>query len=105
MTLALLTLAGGTGAVLRSLVTGALPGPVGTAAVNLAGALAVGIAAGLVDTRSVLGLASFGLLGGFTTFSTWTVDALRLGRSGPAHVTAMLLAGIGLAATGYLLAS
>ncbi len=68
MTWAALTLAGGLGAVCRYLA-----GP--TWRVNLAGALALGILAGLAPDPDLARIAAVGFLGSFTTFSTWLVEA------------------------------
>lgn len=56
--------------------------PVGTLAINLSGALALGIVAGLLDhhhlSTSVETVVGTGLLGAFTTFSTFTFESVRL---------------------------
>jgi CrcB protein len=97
--LLLAALGGALGAALRLLSTvGAarLLGagfPYGTLFVNVAGSLAMGVAAGLLLERSgdpSGRLAPFlmtGVLGGFTTFSAFSLDALTLmerGRAGAA---------------------
>jgi len=83
-TLLLVGAAGGTGSVVRVLVDRAVLArtgaslPLGILVVNLSGALLLGLLAGLAvphDTALVLGA---GLLGGYTTFSTWMVDTMRL---------------------------
>jgi fluoride exporter len=100
---------GALGALGRFTVDGAVSSrrpsdfPFGTLAVNLSGGFALGLLVGLGlagDARFVLGT---GLLGGYTTFSTWMVEAQRLGEDGEWRLTllnlALPMAG-GLAATG-----
>ena len=59
------------------------PVPLATAAVNLAGSAAIGILAGLIASRRLTmtpNMRTFvfvGLLGGFTTFSSFMLDTLR----------------------------
>ncbi|MEH3033316.1 MAG: CrcB family protein [Aeromicrobium erythreum] len=80
--IALVALAGGLGAVLRFVVDGVLRARLGvwaTTVVNVSGSFALGLvvaAAGDDGTwHDVLGT---GLLGGYTTFSTASVELLRL---------------------------
>jgi len=58
----------------------------GTMAVNLAGCFAIGFAAGLVDralvSRTFRVLVITGFLGGFTTFSTFSLESVRMLLSG-----------------------
>ena len=83
-------LGGGLGSVLRYLVTLAVtqragPGfPWATLLINVAGSLVIGIIAELSVTRA-LGIGSVtrlflmtGILGGFTTFSTFSLDIVTL---------------------------
>lgn len=94
MMLLLLALAGGLGAVARFLSDAFLARhnplrmPVGTIAVNIAGSLLLGLIAGVTvslapglqgEVRMILGT---GFCGGYTTFSTASVEALRLMASG-----------------------
>jgi CrcB protein len=84
--------------------------PLGTLAVNLAGAFLLGLLAGGDDPHSALNLAGIGFLGGFTTFSTWMIETIRLGipplrGRAVANLALTLLAGIMLAAFGYSLSN
>jgi CrcB protein len=81
-------LVGGLGAVGRFLLDGAVSAragrsfPFGTMAVNLSGALLLGLLVGAalpLDGERVLGT---GLCGGYTTFSTWAFESHRLGEDG-----------------------
>jgi CrcB protein len=87
--------------------------PYGTLLVNLAGCLLIGVAVGMIDHRQLLSpeLRLFllvGLLGGFTTYSTFAWETLSLAKGSgfiPAltYVTLHIVAGIALAAAGYAL--
>lgn len=57
--------------------------PYGTLVVNLLGCLLIGVLAGLADSRQVFGpefrtFALIGVLGGFTTFSTFGYETIAL---------------------------
>jgi CrcB protein len=61
--------------------------PYGTLVVNLVGCLAVGLLAGLAESRQLIGpelriFLFLGLLGGFTTFSTFAYEGVELFRAG-----------------------
>ena len=77
-------LLGGVGASGRVLLDGVLtrrastPFPVGILVVNLLGAFAAGLVAGFAMTGDARRLIATGLLGGFTTFSTWMLQTDRL---------------------------
>jgi fluoride exporter len=105
---------GAIGAVARfrmdSAVSARLPSdfPLGTLAVNLTGSFALGILVGASATQRVAFLLGTGFMGGYTTFSTWMVESVRLGEVG--NVAALLrnlwlsmLAGFALAAAGFYL--
>ena len=76
--------ASGAGAVLRFLLDGAVsrrvPGsmPYGTLLVNLTGAFALGLLAGLAVPRDFELLLGVGVIGAYTTFSTWMFETQRL---------------------------
>jgi fluoride exporter len=94
-TLIFVALGGAFGAVARWLAGLVVPFPFGTLAVNIAGSLAIGaLWVVLADRAGAQALLITGVLGGFTTFSAFSLDTLRLiegGRLG--------------AAGGYVLAS
>jgi fluoride exporter len=77
--------AGGIGSVLRFLVDGvvarraARPFPFGTLAVNISGAVLLGLLGGLALSRHVALLVDTAFVGAYTTFSTWMLETLRLG--------------------------
>lgn len=83
--------------------------PLGTVLINISGSLLLGMLVGWAmlhtgpaDWSPALGT---GLLGGFTTFSTASVEAARLiiaGRTRAAvvHALSMMMAGVGAAALG-----
>jgi fluoride exporter len=81
-------LLGGVGAIGRFLLDGAVASrvgsafPFGTLAVNLTGALALGVLHGAGVGDDAVRLAGIGLLGAYTTFSTWTLESHRLGEDG-----------------------
>jgi CrcB protein len=99
---------GGVGAIARFLLDRAVsvrvdsPFPVGTLAVNCLGTAALGILVGATTDSQVLWLFGTGLLGGFTTFSTWAFETHRLAEDGELRLAALnygvsLAGGIGLA--------
>ncbi len=109
-----IALAGGLGAVARWLISiwldgKAAPRGAATAVVNLAGALALGVVAALCRQGRIepqLGLVlGTGLLGAFTTFSTWMVETLEasggkatavLGRTAIPTLAGVALAWVGM---------
>ncbi|MEO0487140.1 MAG: CrcB family protein [Pseudomonadota bacterium] len=77
-------LGGALGSVLRVLLGAAVAFPLGTLAVNALGSFAIGIAwaAGADRVAGLYPFLMLGLLGGFTTFSTFSLDALKLVQAG-----------------------
>jgi CrcB protein len=63
-----------------------VPFPLGILAVNLSGALALGLVAGAALHGEALVIVAGGGIGSFTTFSTWILDSHRLGAAGLAHI-------------------
>ncbi|MEO7385589.1 MAG: fluoride efflux transporter CrcB [Gammaproteobacteria bacterium] len=88
--------------------------PAGTLVVNVTGSLLIGLVAGLADSRALLGpdarlLLATGVLGGYTTFSAFSLETLLLLRSGQfgtalATVGLQLLLGVAAAYAGFALA-
>lgn len=87
--------------------------PWGTVAVNLLGCLLIGIIAGLVDARQLFSpemriFTLIGVLGGFTTFSTFGYEAFALLRDAEylramIYVGTQVIAGLALVFSGYAL--
>jgi CrcB protein len=107
LTLAGLGLLGGAGALARFALDAAITRragrdlPVGTLAVNVTGAFALGVLVGTSLGADQLRLAGAGLLGSYTTFSTWALESHRLGEDGRRGAGALNFAislGSGLAA-------
>ncbi len=103
--------------VLSGLVHRALPlsvFPIGTFAVNVLGCLVIGFLGGLMELRQVLGPAQrlfvlIGILGGFTTFSTFAFETLSLAHASDfaraaGNVAGQVLLGLTAAWVGYLAA-
>ncbi|HSJ71559.1 MAG TPA: CrcB family protein [Acidimicrobiia bacterium] len=116
MTLLVATIAGAFGALGRYVISGWVHHhtgssfPLGTLAVNLTGAFLLGLLVGSGDVDSVAVIAGAGFLGGFTTFSTWMLETVRLGlvplrARAIGNATVMLAGGLALAAIGYSVGS
>ena len=135
MSVLLLALAGGLGAVARfvldGLVTGLVTGwvtgrvsarpasrargyPVATTLVNLTGSFLLGLLVGLAGSRVLAAAAALvlgtGFLGGYTTFSTAAYETVRLAEqrrwgAAAAHGVGQVVLATALAALGYLAGS
>jgi CrcB protein len=88
-------LVGGIGAIARFALDGAIGGrvgrafPYGTLTVNLLGSLVLGVLVGATVSETAYRLAGTGLIGAFTTFSTWALESHRLGEDGDGALGAM----------------
>ena len=100
-------LVGGVGAIGRFLLDGAISQragrafPWGTLTVNLTAAFALGVLAGATISEDAYRIAGTGLLGAYSTFSTWMLESHRLGEEGRARLGLANLLGslvVGLAA-------
>lgn len=84
--------------------------PLGTMAVNLSGAFLLGLLAGAAvdgDARLLLGA---GLIGSYTTFSTWMVETQRIEEAGKRRIAVLnvvlsIVLGLAAATLGHVLGS
>jgi len=102
---------GGTGALLRHLMNHVVQArfgaafPIGIFLINVVGCLAIGLVAGLIASARIhvgeIGRAFIvvGVLGGFTTFSSFGLDTFTLARGG--QLGAAAFNAIGQVALGY----
>jgi len=106
-------LIGGAGSVIRFLADGAVSAgsgqdfPLGTLAVNVSGAVILGLITGLALGHDQALLAGTAAVGSYTTFSTWMLETQRLTeerqhRQAVVNVAASLALGIAAAALGRL---
>jgi CrcB protein len=107
-------LGGALGAVLRYLtglgvlrLFGATPMPLGVLTVNILGALLAGLFVGLAAQRGLTHLSPFiltGILGGFTTFSAFSLEAVTLYERGALGLAAIyVLANVTLSLAALML--
>jgi fluoride exporter len=103
---------GGSGALARFVFDGAISSrfggdfPLGTFAINISGALLLGLLSGLGLSGNALLLAGTATLGSYTTFSTWMLESHRLAedadlRGAALNLLLSLAAGIAAAALGH----
>ena len=104
---------GGIGAILRFQLDALVQSrarsefPLGTLTVNVLGSFALGVLTGAGVAGDALLLAGTGLLGSFTTFSTWMLETERLvedgdDRIGGLNLAVSAVAGLAAAAAGWL---
>ena len=107
---------GGFGAVLRHVVDAAVAArvrhtlPLGIFVVNVSGALGLGLLVGSGAGPDAVRIVGAGLLGSYTTFSTWMLQVEVLRRGGRTHlavtyVVASVLLGLAAVALGRALVS
>jgi CrcB protein len=80
--------------------------PIGTLAVNLSGAVVLGVLAGATLSGTAYTIVAGGGVGTYTTFSTWMLESHRAGEDGDARVLwanigASLVAGLAAVALGH----
>ncbi len=121
MLLLLIALGGGLGATARYLFSSAVLRvvptlfPLGTFVVNVVGCVVFGVLAGLADERFALspelrGFLLVGILGGFTTFSSFAFESVELLRDGQIgwatlNIGGQVIAGVIGLWVGYVLTS
>ncbi|KAF0116325.1 MAG: CrcB protein [Rhodobacteraceae bacterium] len=97
LTLPLIALGGAAGSVLRYLMVSAIGAPLGTAAVNVVGSFAIGVLFVLISRADWQMFLMTGVLGGFTTFSAFSLDAVKLVEQGQMLQAALyVLTSVGL---------
>jgi CrcB protein len=118
--IAIIGLGGCLGAILRYLVAGGVHTlaktasfPVGTMAVNVAGCLLIGIGGGLMENRQLFSpewraFLFVGILGSFTTFSTFGLETFNLAKEGQwlasfGNVGVSLILGLAAVLAGHML--
>ncbi|MDJ0640185.1 MAG: CrcB family protein [Paracoccaceae bacterium] len=112
-TLVYVALGGALGSVLRVLLGMAVTFPFGTLMVNVLGSFLIGLcwASGVDKMAALHPFLMLGVLGGFTTFSTFSLDVLKLVEGGQlglsaAYVLASVLLSVGACFVGaYLVAT
>lgn len=102
----LVALGGALGATARYLVTLAVTAPLGTLCVNVLGSLLIGVASVLAAQNAAALWPPFvitGCLGGFTTFSAFSLDSFKLIEAGqPATALAYMGGTLALCLIGVL---
>lgn len=118
MTPLLIALGGGLGACARFLLDSLIsklraPLPLGTLVINVTGSFLLGLLTGWMlagGASEAVSVAGTGFLGGYTTFSTASVEGARLARAGRTwslllHAAGMALVSISAAGLGVWLAA
>jgi CrcB protein len=92
-TLSQVALGGAIGSALRYLTVAAFGAPWAVLGVNVIGSFAMGAGFVLLQSRGALSpLLLTGVLGGFTTFSAFSLDALKLWQAGHVAQSALYVA-------------
>jgi CrcB protein len=115
--LVLIAVGGGVGAALRFVLDGLVKErvtrfPLGTMLINVTGSFVLGLVTGLGETGAIavpmVAVLGTGMMGGYTTFSTASVETVQLLRSGKTRLAVlnglgMLVVSVGAAALGLQL--
>ena len=113
LTLVLVSVAGGLGAAARLVLDGLIGGrlrlayPIGTTVINVTGSLLLGLITGLAIHHGMPAqwhlILGSGFLGGYTTFSTASVETVRLLQDG--RYPAAVINGLGMLVVSVLAAA
>ncbi|WIB25264.1 fluoride efflux transporter CrcB [Curtobacterium sp. MCSS17_015] len=115
--LLLVAIGGGAGAALRFVLDGVVRTrvtgfPLGTLVINVSGSLVLGLVTGLGESGTfaapVVAVVGTGMMGGYTTFSTASVETVQLLRTGKTRLAVLnglgtLVVSVGAAALGLWL--
>jgi CrcB protein len=115
--LLLVAVGGGVGAALRFVLDGVVKArvrrfPIGTMVINVSGSLVLGFVTGLGEAGTIaapmVAVLGTGMMGGYTTFSTASVETVQLLRTGKTRLAVlnglgMLVVSVGAAALGLWL--
>ena len=114
LVLVVVAVGGGVGAALRFVLDGVVKArvtrfPLGTLLINVSGSLVLGFVTGLGEAGTLaapmVAVLGTGMMGGYTTFSTASVETVQLLRSGKTRLAVlnglgMLVVSVGAAALG-----
>ncbi|MCP1502350.1 CrcB protein [Curtobacterium herbarum] len=117
LVLVVVAVGGGLGAALRFVLDGVVKArvtrfPLGTLLINVSGSLVLGFVTGLGEAGTLaapmVAVLGTGMMGGYTTFSTASVETVQLLRSGKTRLAVlnglgMLVVSVGAAALGLQL--
>ena len=117
LVLMVVAVGGGVGAALRFVLDGVVKArvtrfPLGTLLINVSGSLVLGFVTGLGEAGTLaapmVAVLGTGMMGGYTTFSTASVETVQLLRSGKTRLAVlnglgMLVVSVGAAALGLQL--
>ena len=117
LVLVVVAVGGGVGAALRFVLDGVVKArvtrfPLGTLLINVSGSLVLGFVTGLGEAGTLavpmVAVLGTGMMGGYTTFSTASVETVQLLRSGKTRLAVlnglgMLVVSVGAAALGLQL--
>ena len=93
LTLTQVAIGGAIGSVLRYLTVFAVGAPLATALVNIVGSFLMGVLFITLSKTTLSPLLMTGIMGGFTTFSAFSLDAWKLWQTGQSAIALLYVAG------------